>query len=102
MVGSLGSLYQNMGDLPQAELFLKRALKTYEKILGPEDPQTATCLGNLAGAYWNMGDYAKAESLFTRVLAIREKVQGAEHRDTAKSIELLAALYVTVSVIWQR
>jgi len=76
-----------------AEPLYRRALTIYEKVLGTEHPNTATCMNNLAELYRVQGKYEEAEPLCRRTLMIREKVLGAEHPITAISLNNLAALY---------
>jgi len=82
------------GKYAEALELAKRALKLSEDTLGPEDPETATCLNDLAGMYQSMGDYTNAEPLFARGLEIREKVLGPEHQFTARTLMNLASVYV--------
>ena len=72
-----------MGDYAKAEPLYQRALKIFEKALGPDHPDTATALTNLAVLYRAMGDYAKAEPLYQRALKIVEKALGPDHPNTA-------------------
>ena len=82
-----------MGDYAKAEPLLLRALKIYEKALGPDHPNTADSLQSLAALYRNTGDYAKAEPLLQRALKINEKALGPENPATATSLNNLAVLY---------
>ena len=81
-----------MGEYAKAEP-LYEALRIFQKVLGPEHPDTATSLNNLAELYQDMGEYAKAEPLLQEALRIRQKVLGSEHPDTATSLNNLAELY---------
>ncbi len=63
----------------------QRALTIYEKVLGPEHPETASTLNNLALLYAVQGKDEKAELLFQRALAIREKVFGPYHPFTKRT-----------------
>ena len=82
-----------MGEYAKAEPLYQEALRIWQKVLGPEHPDTATSLNNLAVLYQAMGEYAKAEPLLQEALRIRQKVLGPEHPDTAQSLNNLAALY---------
>ena len=79
-----------MGEYAKAEPLYQEALQIWQKVLGPEHPDTATSLNNLAELYKRMGEYAKAEPLFQEALRIRRKVLGPEHPDTATSLNNLA------------
>ncbi len=78
---------------PEAEPLYRRASEIWEKVLGPEHPDTASCLNNLAGLYRAQGRYKEAEPLYRRALEIKERVLGPEHPATALSLNNLAALY---------
>ena len=82
-----------MGDYAKAEPLYQRALKIYEKALGPDHPYTAAILNNLADLYDQKGDYAKAEPFYQRALKIKEKALGPEHTETAQVLNNLAQLY---------
>jgi CHAT domain-containing protein len=92
-LSNLGSLYQAMGDYPNAETFLLEAKTIREKTLGREHPDYATTLNNLGVLYKAMGDYGRAESFFLEAKTIWEKVLGGEHPDYALSISNLSLLY---------
>src|SRR6266481_115913 len=57
----------------KAEPLYHRALAIWEKALGPEHPDVASCLGNYAGMLRNMGRSEEAEPLEARARAIRAK-----------------------------
>ena len=48
-------LYEDLGAYDQALPLQQRALKIYEKALGPEHPDTAVSLNNLAVLYRDHG-----------------------------------------------
>jgi tetratricopeptide (TPR) repeat protein len=81
------------GNYAEAVRLGERALAIWEKVRGPEHPDTATGLNNLALLYRTMGQMAQALPLYQRALAIREKVRGPEHPDTATALYNLAELY---------
>ncbi|MFZ1961914.1 MAG: tetratricopeptide repeat protein [Roseiarcus sp.] len=76
----------------QARPLFERALAICEKALGPEHPETATCLNNLAYLLQAEGDFVGARPLFKRALAICEKALGPEHPETATGLNNLALL----------
>jgi len=81
------------GQYGQALDMAVKALKFSEETLGPENPETATCLNDLGGMYENLGDYTNAEAMFKRGLEIREKVLGPEHPFTARNLQNLGVIY---------
>jgi tetratricopeptide (TPR) repeat protein len=54
----------------------------YEKVRGPDHPDTAISLNNLAGVLIEQGDYAAAHMLCRRAMMICEKAR-PDHPDTA-------------------
>ena len=72
------------------EPLLNRAIAIYEKVLGPEHPDTAMALNNLAFLYNTTNRQTQAELMYERALAIREKVLGPEHPGTATALNNLA------------
>jgi hypothetical protein len=69
-----------------------KALRIYQKVLGPEHPSTVTSLDNLGVLYEETGQYAKAEPLDLEALRIRQKVLGSEHPSVVTSLNSLAIL----------
>jgi len=83
-------LLQAQGDEP----LYRRALKIYEKQLGPDHPDAATSLGNfnLAALLQAHGNLDAAEPLYRRALAIYEKQLGPDHLSVAASLNNLVRL----------
>jgi len=67
----------------EAENLFRRALAIWEKTLGPNHPNVATCLSNIAFNYLRQEKYAEAEEFSQRSLSIREQVLGPEHSEVA-------------------
>jgi tetratricopeptide (TPR) repeat protein len=76
----------------EAKPLYERALSILERALGPEHPETATCLNELAFLLHSQGDFAAARPLYERALAICEKALGPEHPGTATSLNDFATL----------
>ncbi|MGO9577935.1 MAG: CHAT domain-containing protein [Desulfobaccales bacterium] len=72
----------------------QRALQIDEKVLGPDDPQTAAALSNLATLYTQMGSYDQALPLARRAAEIWEKVLGPDNLWTTVSLRDLGFLYL--------
>jgi len=92
MLNQAGAYLSDMGRYAETEPLYRRALKICEKVLGPEQSDTALSLNNLAVLLDKRGDYAAAEPFIRRALEIREKVLGSEHPQTALSLNNLAVL----------
>src|SRR5271167_2278784 len=74
----------DQGDLAGARLLCEPALAIREKVLGPENPDTAISLSSLGRVLRDLGETPKAEPLFHRAIAIGEKALGAEHPRTQR------------------
>jgi len=100
-LNNLAALYDDIGAYGQAEPLYQRALKIYEKKLGPDHPNVATSLNNLAELYRAMGAYSQAEPLYQRALKIREAKLGPDHPDVAGSLNNFAILYYSMGAYGQ-
>ncbi len=78
------------GDYSGARERLERALAQYERVLGPEHPDTLGILQNLAITLKAQGDFAGARERYERALAARERLLGPEHPDTLSTLQNLA------------
>ena len=78
------------GDAAVARGRYAALLPVYERVLGPEHPDTLTIRANLA--YWTgeTGDAAAARDQYAALLPIRERVLGPEHPDTLRARNNLA------------
>jgi tetratricopeptide (TPR) repeat protein len=74
-LNNLAGLFQDQGKYSEVELLYNRALKIYEKALGPEHPNVASTLNNLAGLFQAQGKNTEAEELAERAKEIRSKYQ---------------------------
>ena len=66
-----------------------RPLEGFDRVLGPEHPDTLTSVNNVAFVMQSKGDYAGAEPLHRRLEA-RERMLGPEHPLTLSSVNNLA------------
>jgi tetratricopeptide (TPR) repeat protein len=87
-----GALLQDMGDLPGARPYFERALAIFERVLGPDHPDTGMSYGNLAGVFEGTGDYLSALPLREKAIKVHEKVFGEAHPITATSFNNMGAL----------
>jgi hypothetical protein len=70
----------------------QQALQGYEKVLGPEHPDTLTSVSQLGSVLEQQGKYEEAEAMHRQDLAGSEKVLGPEHPDTLTSMHNLGLL----------
>ena len=71
----------------------EQTLAAYERVLGPDHPDTLDSRNNLATAYQDAGRLDEAISLHEQTLADRERVLGPDHPDTLHSRHSLAVAY---------
>ena len=92
----LWALYHldELGDnAPQAVAAGEPLAADFERILGPDHPDTLGSRNNLAAAYQAAGRVGAAIPLFEQVLAARERLLGPDHPDTLGARNNLAAAY---------
>jgi len=90
---SLANAYSDGGRYKEAIALHGETLRTLERVLGLEHPDTLNSSNNLAAAYGDAGRYEEAIHLFEETLRVREGVLGPEHPDTLGSRNNLAATY---------
>ncbi|KAK4182502.1 hypothetical protein QBC35DRAFT_457232 [Podospora australis] len=93
ILDELGNLYSDQGRLSDAEAMFERALRGYEKALGPEHTSTLTTVHNLGNLYRDQGRLSDAEAMFERALRGKEKALGPEHTSTLTTVHALGILY---------
>jgi tetratricopeptide (TPR) repeat protein len=83
-----------LGDsAAQAILTGEPLVADYERVLGPDHPDTLTSRNNLALAYRAAGRAAEAIPLYEQTLAARDRVLGPDHLNTLTSRNNLAEAY---------
>jgi tetratricopeptide (TPR) repeat protein/sugar lactone lactonase YvrE len=78
LLHNLGMIRQLRGDLDEASLLFKRAVKSIEAANGPESPELILPLRNLADVESRLGKSEEAQTLYRRAAQISEKKLGAE------------------------
>ncbi len=89
----LAVAYWRAGKLAQATPLTEQSLTGFERILGPDHPDTLTSRDNLAVIYESAGRLTQAITLLERNLADRERILGPDHPDTFNSRNHLAVAY---------
>ncbi|KAI1077186.1 hypothetical protein F5B20DRAFT_572336 [Whalleya microplaca] len=97
---NMGWAFRNLGFLCQyqsrpqdAEDMYLRALRAFEKELGPDHMSTIDILNDLGTLYWDQGKLRDAEDMYLRNVRGYEEELGHDHRSTLNSINNLALLY---------
>jgi tetratricopeptide (TPR) repeat protein len=93
VMGSLTTVYENLGQWTEAESIALEAVETSRRMIGEEDPLALTSMANLASIYVNQSRLADAERLHVQTADIRKRVLGEEHPDTLVSMSSLASTF---------
>jgi len=88
----LAQIARSRGNLAEAEVHSRDAVRMYERTAGPEHPSTLLATQNLAGILGAEGKYKPARKLLERTLAILGKTAGPDHPEVASAVRELAAL----------
>jgi tetratricopeptide (TPR) repeat protein len=86
---SCGSYLCQRGQYAEARKLLEDGFGMFEKVLGPENAQTAAAINELAGLHCCIGNFREAEYLYSRALTLRRNTLGSEHPDTATTLNSL-------------
>ncbi|KAI1822903.1 hypothetical protein F4861DRAFT_540518 [Xylaria intraflava] len=89
----LGSLYRSDAQYSEAEDAYNRALRDYDKTMGPENISTFITVKNLGTLYIDLGRYAEAEEKYDQALRGYEKTLGPEDVLTLNTVYDLGNLY---------
>jgi tetratricopeptide (TPR) repeat protein len=92
---TLGDTYSALGDFPQAQKHLERAVRLRADKLGADHPSTLDSNYRLGLLYRAQGKNDQAEAIYKEVLAARTTQRGADHPDTLQVKNELALLYRT-------
>jgi len=83
-----------LGDSAAQSIVIgERLVVAYERVLGPDHPDTLHSRNNLANAYREAGRRDEALTLHEQTLAAYERVLGPDHPDTLQSRNNLALAY---------
>ncbi|QFZ19958.1 FxSxx-COOH system tetratricopeptide repeat protein [Saccharothrix syringae] len=83
LLDQAGTYLLRTGQLADAEVLLRRALRAGEEVHGPDRPELARLLNNLGNAVSESGRPAEARPLLERALAIGEAALGLHHPEVA-------------------
>ena len=92
VLNDMGYVYDENGDLDNAEKFYRESLAMYRRLLGDKHPYVATELENVALTAQSKGDFASAETLLRQSLEIHRDLQGEGHPETGRALFNLASV----------
>jgi tetratricopeptide (TPR) repeat protein len=87
---TLGRLYLELGDYPQARPLLDSAVVLRRALHGPEHEEVGRALRDAAQVRTLMGDYPAADSLYRQAVAVQRRRLGEGHREVAVTLNYLA------------
>ncbi|RDI25432.1 tetratricopeptide repeat protein [Lentzea flaviverrucosa] len=93
LLNELGHYLDEQGDVTTRIAYFIRARDSFQRLLGPDHPDTLSSRNNLARAYRSAGDLDRAITLHEATLADRERVLGSDHPNTLTSRNNLASAY---------
>lgn len=91
MMGTIGTVYSNLGLYPEASRLLERAIELGRAANGPSDRGILHDMDNLGFALMEQGKAAEAEKVQRQALEIQRRVLGPDHPDTLGTMTDLAA-----------
>jgi tetratricopeptide (TPR) repeat protein len=91
-MNGLAIVYKYTARYDEAARLYKSALRTLERLGGPNHPALASILHNLGGLEHARGRFARAEPWARRGLTIRRRALGASHPDVAADAAALGAI----------
>jgi tetratricopeptide (TPR) repeat protein len=87
LASTLGQVYQELAQYPQAEKMLRRSLELRRRLLGEDNLTVAQTMSDLSPALWNQAKLTEGESLQRRALAIRTRLSGPNDLAVAESLQ---------------
>jgi tetratricopeptide (TPR) repeat protein len=92
VLNDMGYVFDENGDLDNAEKFYRESLAMYRRLLGDKHPYVATELENVAFTAQSKGDFASAEALLRQSLEIHRDLQGESHPEFGRALFNLASV----------
>jgi tetratricopeptide (TPR) repeat protein len=92
VLNDMGFVFDENGDLDNAEKFYRESLAMYRRLLGDKHPYVATELENVAFTAQSKGDLASAEALLRQSLEIHHDLQGETHPEFGRALFNLASV----------
>ncbi len=99
LLNELGRYLAGQGDVGTAIGYYSRAHDSYQRLNGPDHPNTLASRNNLAGAYQAAGDPGRAIPLYETTLVDCERVLGPDHPNTLLSRNNLAGAYESAGAL---
>jgi len=96
--GSIGVLYDLVGNGEEATQFYERAVTLYERMENPDKLEIADICNNLGFIYQSLEDFDKAEKTLLKALEICHHEVGDKNEKTATVLNNLGAMYLKTNL----
>ncbi len=93
LMGTIGRVYRNLGEIPLSVDMLERALAQQVDLYGEDSPTVAATQNDLAQSLTQRADYARARTLLESAKAINTREYGAVSKQVAENLRNLANLH---------
>ena len=93
LMGTIGRVYRNLGEIPQSIDMLEKALAQQIDLYGEDSPIVAATQNDLAQSLTQRADYARARTLLESAKAINTREFGAVSKQVAENLQNLANLH---------
>jgi serine/threonine protein kinase/tetratricopeptide (TPR) repeat protein len=90
LLGTMGSVYRELGLYAQAAPLIDRAFENDRRTLGPENPETLRAMLDVVIVHAQQGKYEEAEKLGTDLLERQRRVLGPDHPDLVRTLNTVA------------
>ena len=97
-LNGLGLTLWHLGQYPEAQEHLEKALATYEAVYGP---YVATALNNLGLVFDSLKELEKARACHEQALALRRRIFGNKHQAVGMSLNNLGAVLIKLGDLKQ-
>src|SRR6185503_18447902 len=81
LLGTMGTVYMNLGLYRSAEPLQERAVEMRRRIHGDDSPEAIAAMASLARLYLQEGRSTDAEKVYSRVVETRRRLLGKDHPD---------------------
>jgi tetratricopeptide (TPR) repeat protein/predicted Ser/Thr protein kinase len=108
MLGELGVLHRDRGELQDSERILREVVALLTRIEGPDDRDTVFQMGELAFTLHELGRYEEALAMEEHVVLVRAKLLGEENPSTLTALNGMAVKHAQLGhldqarALWER
>lgn len=89
---TISKTYEGLGLYEAAEPHARAVETIYQRIFGPDHPDTVRAMFRVAWLLSRQGRWAESAVLYRQVLELRRRILGPEHRETLQSMNAMATV----------